>query len=98
MARDEHLAMYRKAFGPLVYLETTVAGFSKAHRFGLGLDLGTLAQRIVQRVVRTNASPVRATDLAELRLEVLQGALRPRDVVAIGRPFRRAEQQEATWW
>ena len=29
MARYEHLPLYRKAFGLLVYLETAVAGFSK---------------------------------------------------------------------
>lgn len=86
MARYEHLPLYRKAFGLLVYLETAVAGFSKAHRFGLGQDLRALARRIVLRVVRANASPARATELAELRLEVLQGAVRQRSVVAIREP------------
>ena len=36
MARYEHLPIYKKSFELAVYLEKTVVGFARRHKYGLG--------------------------------------------------------------
>jgi hypothetical protein len=80
MAQYEHLPIYRKAFDLAVYLERTVHGFSRHHKYGLGVRLQHGAQDVLTRVIRaqnTDAAGGRAAQLAELRveLEVLKNLL-----------------------
>jgi hypothetical protein len=39
MAQYEHLPIYKKAFDMIVYIENTVKGFSRYHKYTLGTEL-----------------------------------------------------------
>ena len=79
MARYEHLPIYRKVFDLAVYIEQVTHGFSKHHKYGLGLRLQQAACDTVARVVRAQnaGDETRVHELEELRLavEVLKNLL-----------------------
>ena len=79
MAKYEHLPIYRKSFDLAVYLEKTVHGFSRFHKYGLGLRLQQAAQDVLARVIRAQNAVAsgRVQELEELRveLEVLKNLL-----------------------
>jgi len=72
MAKYEHLPIYRKTFELSVYLERVIGGFSKMHKYGLGLRILDSSQLVISRVVRAQNSevPERISELKELRIEV----------------------------
>ena len=71
MARYEHLPIYRKSFDLAVYLEQAVHGFSRHHKYGLGVRLQHAAIAILERVVRAQNAEggFRERELGELRVE-----------------------------
>jgi hypothetical protein len=68
MAQYEHLPIYQKAMALAVYLEKTVAGFDRYHRYNIGADLRRLARQNIRLIIRANqAIDERLKVLAQLR-------------------------------
>jgi len=55
MAQYEHLPIYKKAFDMTVYIENSVRGFSRYHKYTLGTDLRNISRAIVRRIVKANS-------------------------------------------
>ncbi len=56
MTQYEHHPIYKKAFELNLYLEKTVRGFSRYHKYTLGSELRNDAREIVKLIVRANNS------------------------------------------
>jgi 23S rRNA-intervening sequence protein len=79
MAQYEHLPIYQKAMALVVYIEKTVAGFDRYHRYNIGADLRRLARRNLSLIIRANqAIHERFKVLSQLRdnIEELKVCLR----------------------
>ncbi len=78
MAKYEHLPIYKQALDLAVYLEKTVSGFSRYHKYSLGTDLRRLAHRNINLIVKANSETDRLATLKLLResLEELMVSLR----------------------
>jgi CRISPR/Cas system CMR-associated protein Cmr1 (group 7 of RAMP superfamily) len=70
MAQYEHLPIYRKAFDLAVFLENTVRGFSRYHKYTLGTDLRDLSREIVRLVIRVNSEKEKLATLQEVRVAI----------------------------
>jgi len=68
MAQYEHLPIYRKAFDLSIYLENTVRGFSRYHKYTLGTDLRNLSRRIVRLIIRANSEKDKIATLEQARV------------------------------
>jgi hypothetical protein len=61
MAQTEHLPIYKAAYDLCLYFEQLVRGFSRYHKYSLGQDLRDGARRVLELIVRANAtSPARS--------------------------------------
>ena len=67
MAQYEHLPIYKKAFDMTIYIENTVRGFSRYHKYTLGTDLRDISRSVVRLVVRANSERERLATLVQLR-------------------------------
>jgi len=67
MAQYEHLPIYKKAFDMTIYIENTVRGFSRYHKYTLGTDLRDISRLVVRLVVRANSERERLATLVQLR-------------------------------
>lgn len=78
MAQSEHLPIYKRSHDLCLYLEQVVRGFSRYHKYTLGVDLREGARRALKLVVRANGRRDKAPVLFELReeLEALKVVLR----------------------
>lgn len=78
MAQHEHLPIYKSALDLAVYLEKSVASFSRYHKYSLGGDLRRIAHQNITLIVRANSEIKREETLAVLRnsLEELMVCLR----------------------
>jgi hypothetical protein len=56
MARYEHLPIYKKAFDLAVHFEKVVAGFSRYHKYTLGMELRNRSRGIALTIIRANSS------------------------------------------
>lgn len=63
MAKYEHLPIYKQALDLAVYLEKTVSGFSRYHKYSLGMDLRRLAHRNINLIVKANSETDRLITL-----------------------------------
>jgi hypothetical protein len=72
MAQYEHLPLYKASMDLAVYLENTVKGFSRYHKYTLGSDLRKLAHRVVMLVIQVNSERDKAATFRELRDTVEQ--------------------------
>ena len=70
MAQYEHLPIYPKAFDLSIYLENSVRGFSRYHKYTLGTDLRNLSRRIVQLIIRANSEKDKTATLQQMRVVV----------------------------
>jgi hypothetical protein len=94
MAQYEHLPIYRKAFDMTVYIENTVRGFSRYHKYTLGTDLRNLSREAVRLIVRANSERERLPTLHRLRdtLEELKVTIRVCKEVKAFRNFNAFKQ------
>jgi len=78
MAQYEHLPIYKKALDLTVYIENTVRGFSRYHKYTLGADLRSLCRRTLLFIVRANSERDKNSTLINLRnaLEELKITMR----------------------
>lgn len=78
MAQYEHLPIYKKAMDIAVYLENLVRGFSRYHKYTLGLELRQLSYRILCLITQANAERHRHATLVALcdSIEALKVTLR----------------------
>ena len=67
MARYEHLPIYKKAFDLAVHFEKVVAGFSRYHKYTLGIELRNRSREIVLLIIRANSSRDKTSHLMQLR-------------------------------
>lgn len=58
MSRYEHLPIYKKAFDLLVYLEGAIRHFPRYHKYTLGTDIRTTAQKMVYTLATLNDAPM----------------------------------------
>jgi len=70
MAQYEHLPIYKAAFDLLVYLEKTVAGFSRYHKYTHGAALRDGAREALLLVIRANSASDKRPVLEDLRLKI----------------------------
>ena len=56
MACYEHLPIYKQAMDVAVYFEKIVAGFTRYHKYTLGLELRNKSRRVVALIVKANAA------------------------------------------
>lgn len=78
MAQYKHLPIYKAALDLAVYLEKSVSGFSRYHKYSLGADLRRIARQNISLIVRANSEVNRLEALLLLRnsLEELMVGLR----------------------
>lgn len=67
MAYYENLPIYKKAFDLTVFLENSVRGFSRYHKYSIGADLRLLSRNITSMVIKANSKKDKAELLTELR-------------------------------
>ena len=67
MAQYEHLPIYKKAFDMIVYIENSVRGFSRYHKYTLGTDLRNISRAIVRLIVKANSETNKILTLQQLR-------------------------------
>jgi len=67
MAQYEHLPIYKKAFDLTVYIENSVRGFSRYHKYTLGSDLRNLSRSVLRLIVKANSEKDKARSLQQLR-------------------------------
>lgn len=70
MAQYEHLPIYRKAFDLSIYLENSVRGFSRYHKYTLGTDLRNLSRRVVRLIIRANSEKDKIATLEQARVAI----------------------------
>jgi four helix bundle protein len=67
MAQYEHLPIYKKAFDMTVYIENSVRGFSRYHKYTLGSDLRNLSRSVLRLIVKANSEKDKVQSLRQLR-------------------------------
>jgi len=58
MAKYDHLPIYKNALELTVYLEDTVKGFSRYHKYTIGTRLRDSCWEVVTTIVKANNTPV----------------------------------------
>ena len=81
MARHEHLPIYKAALDMTVHFEKLVAGFSRYHKYTLGIELRQGSRGVLMQVLRANNASNKVERSAELlvlreRIEALLLAMR----------------------
>ena len=81
MARYEHLPIYKAALDMTVHFEKLVAGFSRYHKYTLGIELRQGSRDVLMQVLRANNASNKVERSAELlvlreRIEALLLAMR----------------------
>ena len=81
MARSEHLPIYQAALDMTVHFEKLVAGFSRYHKYTLGIELRQGSRGVLMQVLRANNASNKVERSAELlvlreRIEALLLAMR----------------------
>ncbi len=56
MARYEHLPIYKQAMDVAVHFEKVVTGFSRYHKYTLGMELRNASRGIVGLIIQANSS------------------------------------------
>ncbi len=59
MAKYGHLPIYKKALELVVFLENSVRGFSRYHKYSIGERLRGISWDLVTQIVRANNTPVK---------------------------------------
>ncbi len=67
MARAEHLPIYRASFDFAVWIEKTVRGFPRYHKYTIGTDLRNLSRRVLTLISRANSTQDRLPLLLDIR-------------------------------
>lgn len=67
MAQYEHLPIYKKAMDLAVYVENTVRGFSRYHKYTIGADLRNLSHETVRLIISANNATDKISVLSALR-------------------------------
>jgi 23S rRNA-intervening sequence protein len=70
VARHDHLPIFRKAFDLAIYLERTVQGFSRYHRYAVGADMRAASRGVMRTIIRANSSVDRRALLQGLRVQL----------------------------
>jgi hypothetical protein len=70
MAHYEHLPIYKKAFDMAVFIENTVRGFSRYHKYTLGTEMRNLSREAVQLIIIANSERERLATLERLRAAI----------------------------
>jgi len=78
MAQYEHLPIYKKSMDLTIYIENTVRGFSRYHKYTLGTDLRDLSRKTVRLIIKANSEREKLGTLCALRdvLEELKVTIR----------------------
>ena len=67
MAQYENLPIYKKAMDLAVYVEKTVMGFSRYHKYAIGSEMRALSHKILVLIVRANTERDKRSALLEAR-------------------------------
>lgn len=67
MAHYEHLPIYKKAMELTIYIENTVRGFSRYHKYTLGTDIRNLSRSVVRLIIKVNSEKDKINTLYRLR-------------------------------